>query len=181
LPEIFAQHREYPTGETDPADSEISSLVEGQQTRDLRGTTMVESYRRHDLYLSIMRGGPGLGDPLEREIADVQRDLDEGLILPRFAEGVYGVAVGDENGQASIDAEASERSRQEALDRRAANAIPAKEWIARERQDRVLPQRLIGPVRDMYRSSMELSPRWARMYRDFWDLDQDFEFSGDER
>jgi hypothetical protein len=31
-------------------------------------------------------------------------------------------------------------------------------------------------VTDMYRESMELSEKWAREFRGFWDLPEDFTF-----
>jgi N-methylhydantoinase B/acetone carboxylase alpha subunit len=176
LPERFAERRPYPVGGADPDDSDLVRDVDGRQVLDHRATTLPEAFRRHDLYLSIIRGGPGLGDPLEREIADVQRDLEEGNVLVRFAEAIYGVVVADADGQAVVDAEATEGRRQERRDERARKAEPAADWVARERQERVLEGRIIEPLRDMYRSSMELSPSWAAEYRRFWSLDDDFSF-----
>jgi N-methylhydantoinase B/acetone carboxylase alpha subunit len=181
LPQLFAERRPYPTGEPDTADSELSQLVDGEPTRDLRGTTMIEAYSRYDLYLSMIRGGPGLGDPLERQLEDVQRDLDEGLILRRFAEAVYAVSLREGDDRLEVDAGESEAARDRARRSRAERAVPVSEWIEAERRDRILPQRLVGPVREMYRSSMELSPRWARHFRSFWGLEDDFEFTEDER
>ena len=34
-----------------------------------------------DLYLSVMKGGPGLGDPLLRPVEQVERDVEEGHLL----------------------------------------------------------------------------------------------------
>ena len=48
--------------------------------------------------------------------------------------------------------------------------------IAQERERRVLSRDVIEPVRNMYRSSMELSPQWAAQYRAFWNLDDEFTF-----
>ena len=59
---------------------------------------------------------------------------------------------------------------------RAAKAMPARDWLAKERETRVLARDLSAPVIDMYRSSMRVSPAWAKRYRDFWRLPEDFEF-----
>jgi N-methylhydantoinase B/oxoprolinase/acetone carboxylase alpha subunit len=176
LPERFAQRRPHPVGGGDPDDSDLVRLVEGRQVLDQRATTLPETFRRHDLYLSIIRGGPGLGDPLEREVADVQRDLDDGNVLTRFAESVYGAVVAEQDGAQTVDAAATEDRRRELREARGRKAVPVADWIAREREQRVLPRQMIEPVREMYRSSMALSETWAQEYRRFWSLDDDFTF-----
>ena len=105
-----------------------------------------------------MKGGAGLGDPLLRARRGVRRDVEEGHLLPRFAESVYGVS----------DREAFRRRRLE-------RAMPVREWVAAERE-RILAQELAEPVKAMYAESMRLSPRWAAEYRGFWDLPEDFEY-----
>jgi hypothetical protein len=176
LAETFAAQRPYPIAERDTANSEITRLVKGDATRDKRGTTFLEDYRRHDLYLSFLKGGPGLGDPLARLPEDVQTDLDEGVLLPDFAGRVYGAVVKDGEGAPEVDREATEQRRRELLDQRARRAVPVSEWIERERAERVLPREVIAPIADMYRSSMRLSPAWAREFREFWELDEEFAF-----
>ncbi len=88
----------------------------------------------------------------------VRRDIEEGHLLPRFAESVYGVSDRD-----------AFRSR------RLARAIPVRDWVAAERE-RILAQEFVEPVKAMYAESMRLSPRWAAEYRGFWDLPEDFEY-----
>ena len=105
-----------------------------------------------------MKGGAGLGDPLLRPIEAVRRDVEEGHLLPRFAESVYG--VGDRDAFRS---------------RRLARAIPVRDWVAGERE-RVLAQEFVEPVKAMFAESMRLSPRWAAEYRGFWDLPEDFDY-----
>src|SRR5919109_3341404 len=108
-----------------------------------------------------MKGAAGLGDPLLRPVADVERDVAEGHLLPRFAESVYGLS----------DREAYRRRRLE-------RARPVREWWT-EQRERVLAQDAIPPVKGMYAECMRLSPRWAAEYRGFWDLPEDFEWEAD--
>jgi len=122
------------------------------------GMTLLSPFANGDLYLSVMKGGAGLGDPLLRPVADVQRDVSEGHLLPRFAESVYGVG----------DRDAHRRRRLE-------RARPTREWVAGERA-RILAQDLARPIKEMYAESMRLSSRWAAEYRGFWDLPEDFDF-----
>jgi acetone carboxylase gamma subunit len=108
--------------------------------------------------LSVGKGTGGLGDPLLRPVEQVQADVEERHLLPRFAESVYGVD----------DRDAYRRRRLE-------RARPTSEWWS-EQRSRVLEQRLIDPVKVMLAESMRLSPGWAAEYRGFWDLPEDFEF-----
>ena len=105
-----------------------------------------------------MKGGGGLGDPLLRPGEQVRRDIDEGHLLPRFAESVYGVS----------DRDAFRRRRLE-------RAVPVRRWMASERE-RILGQDLAQPIKETLAESMRLSPRWAAEYRGFWDLPDDFDF-----
>ena len=120
--------------------------------------TMLHPFEEGDLYLSVMKGAAGLGDPLLRPAEAVERDVSEGHLLPRFAESVYGVSDRD-----GFRAERLERAR------------PVREWWA-EQRERVLRQDAIEPVKIMYAECMRLSPRWAAEYRGFWDLPEDFEW-----
>ncbi len=142
-------------------DFESPALMEIQgSARDYKndGFTLLEPFANGDLYLSVMKGGAGLGDPLLRPAEAVARDVEEGHLLPRFAEDVYGV---------------SDRDAFRA--RRLERAVPTREWVAAERE-RVLAQELSETVKVMYAESMRLSPRWAAEYRGFWDLPEDFDY-----
>src|SRR4029077_12926564 len=122
------------------------------------GMTMLSPFANGDLYLSVMKGGAGLGDPLLRPLDAVQRDIDEGHLLPRFAESVYG----------SSDREAFRA-------RRLQRAVGVREWMSSERV-RILAQDIAQPIKETLAESMRLSPRWAAEYRGFWDLPEDFHF-----
>lgn len=176
LGELFATRAPYPIADGDPGRSEIQRLVTGDETLDKRGVTMLEPYRRGDLYLSFIKGGPGLGDPFERLPDDVELDLNEGVLLPEFAERVYAAVVTTSESGYSVDREATEARRRAAREERARRAIPVREWIEAERARRVVPKKVIEPLATMYRSSMELSATWAQQYREFWRLDEDFTY-----
>ena len=87
-----------------------------------------------DLYHSVMKGAAGLGDPLERPVEAVERDVAEGHIEAEFADAVYAVS-----------------DRDAARARRLERARPASEWWAvraragaRRRLDRAGQGRLRG-------------------------------------
>jgi acetone carboxylase gamma subunit len=141
----------------DPALMEI----QGERTYKQDNFTTLEPFAEGDLYLSVMKGGPGLGDPLLRPVERVERDVEEGHLLPRFAESIYGVS----------DRDALRRRRLE-------RGRPAREWWAAERE-RVLAGDVIDAVKVGYAESMKLSERFAAEFRGFWDLPEDFTFDID--
>jgi acetone carboxylase, alpha subunit len=94
-------------------------------------------------------------------------DIMGDFLLERFADPVYGVVPGDQ--------QATEARRAEKREERGAKAVPVREWMANERQ-RLLDHDLIEPVQRMYAESMRLSERWAREFREFWDLPDNFDF-----
>jgi N-methylhydantoinase B/oxoprolinase/acetone carboxylase alpha subunit/acetone carboxylase gamma subunit len=150
-------------GEAYPvADGPFSELalkaIGGDRDLKLDNFTMLEPFAAGDLYHSVMKGAAGLGDPLERPVEAVERDVAEGHIEAEFADAVYAVS-----------------DRDAARVRRLERARPAREWWASERE-RVLAGELIDPVKVGYEESMKLSPRWAAEFRGFWDLPEDFGF-----
>ena len=148
----------YPVADGD-YESPALMAIEGS-TREYKndGMTMLSPFANGDLYLSVMKGGAGLGDPLLRPIEAVQRDVDEGHLLPRFAESVYGVS-----------------DREAFRSRRLQRAVPVREWVATERE-RIRAEDVAQPIKETLAESMRLSPRWAAEYRGFWDLPEDFDF-----
>ncbi len=152
----------------DPALMEI----EGEREYKLDNFTTLHPFHSGDLYLSVMKGAAGLGDPLLRPVEAVRRDVADGHLLPRFANSVYGVDLA----QAGGDAErATEGRRAEMRRERLRRARPVREWWA-EQRERILAHDAIDPVKVMYAECMRLSARWSAEYRGFWDLPEDFEW-----
>ena len=151
----------YPVADGDFEDPALMAIACERREHKLDNFTLLHPFESGDLYLSVMKGAAGLGDPLLRPVDAVERDVAEGHLLPRFAESVYGVS----------DRDAHRRRRLE-------RARPVAEWWS-EQRERVLGQDAIEPVRVMYAECMRLSPRWAAEYRGFWDLPEDFEWEAE--
>lgn len=168
----------YPVRECDPESSELSALVEGRHLFDKRTMTYPYPFHQGDLYLSWLRGGGGLGDPLERDPQLVAKDVNQGFLLPNYAPKIYGVKLqqSPDDGSYSVDYEGTEALRKAARKRRAGRSIPTRTYLEKERQ-RVHEGRFIKPIRECYNSCMTLSPKWAKYYRKFWELPPDFTFS----
>jgi N-methylhydantoinase B len=132
--------------------------IQGEREHKLDAFTTLSPFQNGDLYLSVMKGGAGLGDPLLRSAEAVEADVRDEHLLPRFADSVYGVS-----------------DREGFRKRRLERARPVSEWWT-EVRERVLAQDVIEPLKRMYAESFRLSPRFAAEYRGFWDLAEDFEW-----
>lgn len=157
----------FPLHEPDPADSALLREIAGEHLFDIETTTLPEVYTQGDLYLCMFRGAAGVGDPLERPYESVMEDIDGDFLLSRYASSIYGVVPGDE--------EQSAVRRSQMREERGRKAVPVREWMMAERR-RILDRDMIGPAQRMYAESMRLSEHWAREFREFWDLPDDFAF-----
>ena len=86
---------------------------------------------RGELYMIAQGTGGGFGDPLEREPADVMRDMDEGLISDDVAWRIYRVVYDKET--LLVDEAATAMARDEARRERIAKSKPfdvfCREWV----------------------------------------------------
>lgn len=177
MKELIINKMPYPLADGDPDNSELEAMVKANKTAfDRKALTFMSEFGEYDLYLSVQRGGPGLGDPIERELSAVEEDLNEEFVSPRFAKLLYGVvATQKDDGKWEVDKRASIEYRKKIKKQRSKRGIPVKEWMKIE-QKKILKQDMIEPVRDMYKSSMELSEAWAEKFRKFWQLPEGFKF-----
>jgi N-methylhydantoinase B/oxoprolinase/acetone carboxylase alpha subunit len=167
LKQLIERGAPVPHSDSDPEDSELLRLLSGRVVKDNRCVHLPTPAGEYDVYVSLLRGGHGLGDVLERDPAAVEADVEEGHLLPRYAERIYGVVPGDPAGTG--------QQRAEIRHQRAERAVPVSQWRAQTRE-RVLAKDFIYPVKDMYGESMSLMQRWADEFRAFWDLPDDFSF-----
>ena len=174
--ELVGARLPYPTHDGNPEHSQLLA-VEGRRDFDQRTLTMPEEMKEGDLYLSPMRGGAGLGDPLERDPEAVRADVAGGFLVERLAESVYGVVLA----AGRLDAAATARRRTDLLEERGRRTVPVSEWLEAERARIVAhsdpaAEHFIEPVQRMYAESMRLSPPWAAQFRAFWRLRDEFAF-----
>jgi acetone carboxylase, alpha subunit len=142
--------------------------------RDKQCMTTEDCYENHDLYLNYLRGGPGFGDPLERETEAIAKDLNNGFLLPEFAEKVYGAVVSqDAAGIWMVDAQQTVKRRGAIRKERLARSLPTQEWMKEERE-RILTKHASRPVRHMFATSFALSEKFLDAFRTFWDLPADW-------
>ncbi|WP_428827436.1 hydantoinase B/oxoprolinase family protein [Azonexus sp. IMCC34842] len=148
--------------------------------RDKQCMTTEDCYDNHDLYLNYLRGGPGFGDPIDREVKAIENDLNQKFLLPEFAEKVYGaVFAQDAKGVFSIDAAKTATRRAEMRQERLARALPTREWMKEERE-RIINKHAAVQVQHMFATSFGLSEKFTKEFKDFWNLPADWQLLEDE-
>lgn len=163
---------------TDPITSNFERTYKGQQVFE-EGPYITKPHKTGDIFSHAYNGGGGFGDVLERDPIKTAWDVENGFLTREAAEQVFGIILKDDDEgypQADIDATAARRA--EMRRARLAKAVPVSEWIARER-DRVKAGAFAPEVAKMYRSAMQLSPRFTREFKEFWSLDADYAIAGE--
>lgn len=163
-------------GDVDPSTKSYEQhLSDGARVkRDKQCMTTEDLYEDYDLYLNYLRGGPGFGDPIERDVLSIANDLNGYILLPDYAEKVYGAVISkDDAGVWHVDAEATEARRKKIRKERIARAKPTREWMKEERE-RILNREASVQVQHMFASSFGLSEKFLNEFRSFWDLPEDW-------
>ena len=163
---------------TDPITSNFERTYKGQQVFE-EGPYITKPHKTGDIFSHAYNGGGGFGDVLERDPIKTAWDVENGFLTREAAEQVFGIILKDDDEgypQADIDATAARRA--EMRRARLAKAVPVSEWIARER-DRVKAGAFAPEVAKMYRSAMQLSPRFTKEFKEFWSLDADYAIAGE--
>ena len=109
------------------ADLVAKQSVEGSYRMESSGQP-TEKFEEGDLMIFTMGGGGGYGDVLERDPDDIQKDLDDRMIDPHIAEGVYGAVIDAATGR--IDLAATEKKRASMRRERLRKARPFDRFVA---------------------------------------------------
>jgi N-methylhydantoinase B/acetone carboxylase alpha subunit len=127
-----------------------------------------------DIYMHASHGNAGFGDPLDREPALVEEDLNEGLITKDCAEGVYGVEAAQNNGQWNVDPVATKALRDKALSQRKKRAVPARDWWLNERKKVLNKEFTVDQdLYNMYSDSLG-NEKFKAKFSGFWQLPEDY-------
>jgi acetone carboxylase alpha subunit len=182
LKERIEKRLPIPTGgDTDPDNPEYDRLLEAREIiRDKQSITTETIFDNYDLYLNYLRGGPGFGDPLERKPKMIEDDLNEGHLLPNYAEKVYGAVVSkNEKGKYLVDAAATEKRRKQMKKERLHRGVPVSKWKEKERQ-KIVNKEAAVQVRHMYAGSFALSESFVNEFKEFWNLPKEWKLTEDE-
>ena len=169
-------------GDLDPSDPEYERHIDATAVvkRDKQCITTEDCYDNHDLYLNYLRGGPGFGDPLDREPKAIEADLNQKFLLPEYAQKVYGaVFTQDTKGVYTVDAAKTKARRVEVRKERLARAVPTRVWMKGERQ-RIISKHAVVQVQHMFATSFELSQKFTKQFKEFWNLPADWQLLEEE-
>ena len=134
------------------------------------------SLNNYDIIHFSESGGPGYGDPLERKVESIKRDLDEGLYTPDIVKKVFGIIAkfDDKTREWTIDIEATNERREEIKKERREKSLSFEEFWEYERK-KITEGKLYEAVKVMYSESLNLSKKWGKEFREFWKLPDDFQ------
>ena len=141
--------------------------------RDRQAVSTQEEFGDYDLILNYLRGGPGFGDPLERDPKTVEDDLNNKLILPRYAEKVFGCVFEEKDGEYVVDINATENRRKEIKQERLDRSMPAQDWMKEEKKA-IIDKEASQQVQVMFAESFALSEKFTDEFKSFWDLPEEW-------
>lgn len=176
LDEIAENRDEYPLGDSNPASGDFEKMVKGEITRKPYNMIYPITLDNNDLVYFAQSGGPGYGDPLERKLEFVKKDLEDGIFTEDIVYGVYGVVAeyDEKEDEWIVDEEATKERREEIRREREEKSVSYGEFW-REEKEKITAGKLINPIKRMYAESIDLSEDWGRRFLDFWNLPEDFE------
>jgi len=161
---------------TDPHRSDYERLLGGRHITE-EGPYITAPHKSGDVFSHAYNGGGGYGDVLERDPAKTAWDVENGFLTQEAAEGIFGIVVKEgEDGCFGVDEAATAKARDAIRAQRKARSIPVSEWLEGQKV-RLAECRVVPEVARMYDSAMRLSDRFARDFRAFWSLSDDFTFS----
>ena len=164
-------------GDIDPDAPDYERHIDATATvkRDKQCITTEDCYANHDLYLNYLRGGPGFGDPIDREPKAIENDLNQTFLLPEYAQKVYGaVFTRDAKGVFTVDVAKTQARRAEIRKERVARALPTREWMKEERE-RIVNKHAAVQVKHMFATSFALSEKFTQQFKEFWSLPADWQ------
>jgi len=158
----------------DPNSNDLEKLVKGD-LQVIEGPYIDKPFKNGDLFAHSYNGGGGYGDPIERDPLEIARDVENGYVTADVAQQVHAVVLDydEEKNICKVDVEATEKSREEVRASRLNKAIPVEQWIETERK-RVLKKDFVTEVSNMYKDTMGISDRFAKEFKEFWNLPEDF-------
>ena len=177
MQEIVQNKKEYPLGDPDPSNGDFERLLEGNIERKPWCMTYPVALQDYDLVHYCESGGPGYGDPLERNLESVKKDLDDEIYTNDYIYNIYGIVANyiDEKGEWVIDEKATQTRREEMKKERKEKSMTFEEFWEYEKK-KITEDKLHEAVKLMYSESLKLSTGyWGKEFREFWKLPEDFQ------
>jgi acetone carboxylase alpha subunit len=125
-----------------------------------------------DIHVFIAASQGGWGDPLDRDLSLVEKDLNEGWVSPEAYKKVYGVVAGRADGNWKVDRETTAKAQQEMRQKRKERSVRVKDWWTEERQ-RVLDKGLSRQALSLYGDILNYE-KFRRQFLGAWQLPEDY-------
>lgn len=168
-----------PTGEgDDPTNPQLTQLLNGKVRVSHGNMTADKPLKDGDVLLMQYRGMGGFGDPLDRDPALIEADLENNIVTPEMATKICGAVITrDESTQTwRVDRAATEQRRADLRKARIAKARPVRQWMA-EQKARIERYDLPDVALEIFKDVSSHSKKWLREYREFWGFDETFSFN----
>ena len=130
----------------------------------------------YDIIVHPVSGAQAMGDPITRDPALIEEDLNKGWTSARVAGEINGAVVNKNGKDYEVDRTQTEAKRKSVREARKAKAVPFKEWWSKEREKVAAGENMDDAVLAMWRSSMALTPEYGAELHAFWNLPEDFTF-----
>jgi N-methylhydantoinase B/acetone carboxylase alpha subunit len=177
LKEIFKNQKDYPLGDPDPSNGEFERMLKGNIVRKAQCTIYPIILENYDLVHYCLSGGPGYGDPLERKLESVRKDLNDEIYTSDFVYNIYGVVANYDESKSEwmIDENATKTRQEELKKERMEKSLPFDEFWEQEKK-KITEDKLSEPVKLMFSESLNLSTKkWGKEFRVFWKLPEDYQ------
>jgi N-methylhydantoinase B/acetone carboxylase alpha subunit len=175
LEEIFKNEEDYPLGDPDPTNGEFERMLKANIVRKPNCSTFPITLEDYDLVHYCLSGGPGYGDPLERKVDSVKKDLNDGIYTKEFVYNIYGVVANydESKEQWSIDEHATKARQEDLIKERKEKSMTFEEFWEYERK-KITENKLYEAVSLMLSESLKLSNNWAKEFREFWKFPENY-------
>lgn len=169
--ELVEQQKPLPHREgDDPANPDFCRLMEGELVRTFAQSAS-RVYGHYDLIHQVTGGGGGWGDPLERDLGDLAKDIEEQIISNRAIIDVYKAALDTET--MTIDPEQTKENRAQERQARLVKAIPVSDFVATQ-QEKILSGDIPDICKQTYNDCFANSSKFLGQFKGSWGLPEDF-------
>jgi acetone carboxylase alpha subunit len=163
----------------DPKRPDITQKLKGDYRLYPSGIFLGEDVLKEGDIIQVLNfsHAGGYGDPIERDPVLVKKDLDNGLCTLETSQKIYGVKAyyDTKKKEYCIDGQETKKLRAEKRTERLGKGIPVKEWW-QKRRAQLVNKELPPLLKEVYNGSLTRGKRWAKEFRAFWNLPEDFIF-----
>jgi N-methylhydantoinase B/oxoprolinase/acetone carboxylase alpha subunit len=174
--EMIEEKGSYPIERDESESLEAYAGEENVETMDTRTTHSYDPVPTSgDIFHQAHVAAGGVGDPIERDVEGIEEDLKRDIVSPERCKSIFKVELEMEDGEWTVDEEATEQTREAERQRRIENAVDVESWW-NDRREELQAEALPPILKKAYNESLEMGEAWSERFRKFWDLPSEFTF-----